>query len=180
MKRYFKVGIATILPIVFSAQILVWLYNLAKNAIEGYMGDVVPMYAVLLSVITLILSILLLGLIFTHVSIVKKAKRFIEVKIISKIPFVHQIYNFGNEIGQTFAADIKDEALTVIEVAIGDFKALGVLTDKKNDIGFLISAPSPLTGVVLKLPNYKVLDMTFVDAVKINTSLGRIGGQKWQ
>jgi hypothetical protein len=32
---------------------------------------------------------------------------------------------------------------------------------------------------VLKLPNYKILDMTFVEAVKINSSLGRIGGDKW-
>jgi hypothetical protein len=56
---------------------------------------------------------------------------------------------------------------------------LGVLTDKKNSIGFIISAPSPLTGVVLKLPNYKILDISFMDAVKINTSLGRINGDKW-
>jgi hypothetical protein len=32
----------------------------------------------------------------------------------------------------------------------------------------------------MKLPNYKILDMSFADAVKINTSLGRINGNKWK
>jgi len=79
----------------------------------------------------------------------------------------------------TFTNDVKDNDMIVVEVDFGGFKALGVLTDKENDLGFIISAPSPLTGVVLKLPNYKILDMTFVEAVKINSSLGRIGGDKW-
>jgi uncharacterized membrane protein len=105
----------------------------------------------------------------------------IENKIIDRIPFIKNIYSFGNEIVDTFVTDIKDDGdFTVVEVDFGGFKALGVLTDKKNSIGFIISAPSPLTGVVLKLPNYKILDISFMDAVKINTSLGRINGDKWK
>ena len=60
-------------------------------------------------------------------------------------------------------------------------KSLGVLTDEKNGLGFLLSAPSPVTGYVFKISSYKYkkLDMTFMEAVKINTSLGKIGGEKW-
>jgi hypothetical protein len=29
------------------------------------------------------------------------------------------------------------------------------------------------------LPNYRKLEMTFVEAAKINTSLGRVGGDRW-
>jgi len=179
MKRYFKVGLTTILPIVLSIQILVFIYGAFKNALESILGSLVSYQTTLIALGIVILSILVLGFIFTHIPFAPKLKLWIEEKIFNKVPVFKNIYNFGNEIGTTFIADIKDEALIVIEADFGGFKALGVLTDKKNNIGFLISAPSPLTGVVLKLPNYKVLDMTFVDAVKINTSLGRIGGQKW-
>ena len=34
--------------------------------------------------------------------------------------------------------------------------------------------------VVIKLPNYRKLDMTFMEAVQINTSLGKIGASKWK
>jgi uncharacterized membrane protein len=116
-----------------------------------------------------------------HSKIVRNIKGYIEKQVIDKTPLVRPIYNFGKEVVETFGGDLKDQKdLQVIEVDFGSFQALGVLTDEERGLGFLLSAPSPLTGFVFKLPNYRKLDMTFIEAAKINTSLGRVGGEKWQ
>ena len=181
MKRYFKVGIATIVPLLLIIQVLTWLYTFSKDTIESLLGEELPYYFVILAIVAVFVLIVFLGILFTHVNFIKKIKKGIESKVINRIPVVKTIYGFGNEIVDTFITDIKDDGdLTVIEIDFGGFKALGVLTDAKNDLGFIISAPSPLTGVVMKLPHYKKLNMTFMDAVKINSSLGRINGHTWK
>lgn len=181
MKRYFKVGIATLVPILLVAQVFIWLYTFSQNTFESLIGRDLPFYFTLLGIVLMIIIVLIIGVVFTHINFVKKIKRGVEKKVINHIPVAKTIYNFGNEIVDTFITDIKDDGdLVVIEIDFGGFKALGVLTDAKNDLGFIISAPSPLTGVVMKLPNYKRLNMSFMDAVKINTSLGRINGEAWK
>ena len=181
MKKYFKVGIATIVPLLLIIQVFTWLYSFSKDTIENLLGQELPYYFVILAIASVFALIVFVGIVFTHVRIAKRIKKGIESKVINRIPVVKTIYGFGNEIVDTFVTDIKDDGdLTVIEIDLGGFKALGVLTDPKNNLGFIISAPSPLTGIVLKLPNYRKLDISFMDAVKINTSLGRINGHTWK
>jgi uncharacterized membrane protein len=155
--------------------------DLSNNTLESIIGVELQWWGGVIGLSITLLILIILGMATTHIKYIKKFKTMIENKIIDRIPFVKNIYSFGNEIVDTFVTDIKDDGdFTVVEVDFGGFKALGVLTDKKNSIGFVISAPSPLTGVVLKLPNYTILDISFMDAVKINTSLGRINGDKWE
>lgn len=181
MKKYFKLGIGTLIPIILVIQVFVWLGNFSKSSLESVVGQDLEWWGVLAGVAIIVILVLLLGIIMTHIKFVKRWKNKIEKRVIEKIPGVKTIYSFGNEIVDTFVTDIKEDGdFTVVEVDMGGFKVLGVLTDPKNDIGFIISAPSPLTGVVMKLPNYRILDMPFMDAVKINTSLGRINGGKWK
>lgn len=181
MKRYFKVGIATIIPLLLIVQVFTWLFNFSRDSIENIWGQELPYYYVILGIVAVFTLIIFIGVIFTHIGFIKRIKKGIEIRIINRIPVVKTIYSFGNDIVDTFITDIKDDGdLIVIEIDFGGFKALGVLTDPKNDLGFIISAPSPLTGIVMKLPNYRRLDMTFMDAVKINTSLGRINGNAWK
>lgn len=181
MKKYLKVGIGVIIPIALVLQVLKWVIDFSTDTLENIIGMELEWWGVLAGMSATLIILILLGIITTHIKFVKKFKRNIETKLIDKIPGIKNIYSFGNEIVDTFVTDIKDDGdFTVVEVDFGGFKALGVLTDAKNDIGFIISAPSPLTGVVMKLPNYRKLDMKFIDAVKINTSLGRINGDKWK
>lgn len=181
MKKYLKVGVGTLIPILLVTQVLIWLVNFSKNTLENTLGLELEWWGVLAGSVVTLLLILLLGIIMTHIKFVKRWKERIEHYVIEKIPGVKTVYGFGREIVDTFITDIKEDGdFTVVEIDFGGFKALGVLTDPKNSIGFIISAPSPLTGVVMKLPNYRVLDITFMDAVQINTSLGRINGEKWK
>ncbi len=177
--KYLKRGIATLIPLLLVIQVVSFLINFVVGLIDTYLSEF-KTESILILVAGLFFVIFFLGYATTNIKLVKRVKSYIETKWISKIPFVGTIYSFGSDVVNTFTNDVQDNEMIVVEVDLGGFKALGVLTDKENDIGFLISAPSPLTGVVLKLPNYKILDMTFIEAVKINSSLGRIGGARWR
>ena len=177
--KYIKRGVATLIPLLLVIQVVIWVSEFALNTIKTIMGEVDNL-TILIILTAFLFTIFFLGWVMTHVGFIKRSVRWVEKHTILKIPMLGTIYNFGSDIVDTFTADIKDNQMTVVEIDLGGFKALGVLTDKKNGIGFLISAPSPLTGVVLKLPNYKILDLTFIEAVQINSSLGRIGGDKWE
>ena len=181
VKRYLKIGLGVILPVALVLQVGLWLVSLTSAFFEELLGVELVWWGVLLSLLATLGLIVILGFVVAHSKFIRDIKKWIEQKVIDNTPLVRPVYNFGKEIVDTFVSDIKEDGeLTVIEVDFGSFQALGVLTDEKNGLGFLLSAPSPLTGFVFKLPNYRKLDMTFVEAAKINTSLGRVGGDKWQ
>jgi uncharacterized membrane protein len=178
--KYIRRGIITLIPLLLVIQVFIFLGNFSKNLFETFTGQDLEWWMVGAGIASILILTFILGVILTHIRFVKRWKERIERRILNRIPVAGSIYKFGSDIVETFASDVKGDDFIVIEVDMGGFKLLGVLTDKENDLGFIISAPSPLTGVVMKLPNYKILDMKFADAVKINTSLGRINGDKWK
>ena len=181
MKRYLKVGLGVVIPVALVLQIGLWLISITQGFFESLLGFELAWWGVILSALATVVLIVVLGFVVAHSKLIRDARKFIEKQVIDKTPLVRPVYNFGKEVVDTFVTDIKgDGELTVIEVDFGSFQALGVLTDEENGLGFLLSAPSPLTGFVFKLPNYRKLDMTFIEAAKINTSLGRVGGEKWK
>jgi len=179
LKRYFRIGLSVIVPIALVFQVGLWLVSLTNGFFNALLGVELAWWGVIGSLVATVVLVAILGFVVLHSKLVRNVKAYIEKQVIARTPLVSPIYNFGKEIMQTFANDLKDDELVVIEVDFGSFKALGVLTDEKNSLGFLLSAPSPLTGFVFKLPNYRKIDMTFIEAAKINTSLGRVGGDKW-
>jgi uncharacterized membrane protein len=176
--RYIKRGIATLIPLLLVVQVFSFLFSFIRDLYQRYLAQYEPVSSVIL-ISSVLLAIFLLGFATTHFKTWQKIKNYVEKNWIGRLPLVGTIYSFGSDVVNTFTNDVKDNDMIVIEIDFGGFKALGVLTDKKNDLGFIISAPSPLTGVVLKLPNYRIVDIKFSDAAKINSSLGRIGGEKW-
>jgi uncharacterized membrane protein len=178
--KYIKRGVATLIPLLLVIQVFLFLGNFSKDLFESMLGQSLEWWMVGVGIVGTLLLTFILGFILTHIKFIRRLKEKVEKKVLQRIPVAGSIYKFGSDIAETFASDVKDDNFTVVEVDMGGFKLLGILTDKENGLGFIISAPSPLTGVVMKLPNYKVLDMSFADAVKINTSLGRINGNKWK
>ena len=181
MKRYFRIGLGVIIPVALVLQIGLWLVTITNGFFNALLGIELTWWGVLASLLITVVAIAIVGFVVAHSKLVRNTKAWVEKQLIDKLPIVRPIYNFGKEVVETFGGDLKQEKdFQVIEVDFGTFKALGVLTDEANGLGFLLSAPSPLTGFVFKLPNYRKLEMTFVEAAKINTSLGRVGGDKWQ
>ena len=181
MKNYFKHGLAVIIPIALVYQVFIWIYNLSSNILKSVIGIDFEWYLPILSTLGLAVGIIILGVVFKHLRLVNWLKRNIEKNIINRIPIVKTVYNFGRDISDTFISDVKNDGdMTIVEVYMGPITMMGILTDVKNDLVFVVSAPSPVTGAVIRTKNYKILEgMTFMDLVKINTSLGRINGEKW-
>jgi uncharacterized membrane protein len=181
IKEYLKYGLSIILPagLVFAVGYFVYKQaNLifGKLSIGNIPGWTVP----ILGLIAIFLLILTLGVIFKNLKVLRWIKSGVEKYIINNVPILNKIYNFGKEITDTFIADVKEDGdMTVVEVTMGTMKMMGLLTDVKNDLVFVVSAPSPLTGFVIKTKNYRILDMSYIDLIQINTSLGRISGSKW-
>ena len=182
MKQYFKNGIALLIPITLVVWIIMLIYSKGKLIVDllvpATWGN--EWWYPILGIMVVVLVIMIIGMVFSIITPLKWLFKKTEDIIITRIPVVNKIYGFGKEIVDSFVTDIKEDGeLQVIEIDFGGLKSLGVLTDEEHNLGFLLSAPSPFTGFVFKLPNYRKLDMTFMEAVQINTSLGRIGGEKW-
>ncbi len=94
---------------------------------------------------------------------------------------MNKIYNFGKDVSDSFITDIKEGGnFPIVEIDLGMGKMLGVLTDEENGIVFVISAPIPSSGFVIKTDKYRKLDMTLIDNIQINASLGKVNGSKWK
>ncbi len=181
MKKYFKIGIGTIIPTALVFMVLNWLYGwidsivvmILPNTMEYQWWYVFPF------IVAIVILVFIIGVGFSFIRPIRWGKKQFE-KVVKRVPVVGAIYKFGNEIVDSFVTDVNEDGdLQVIEIEFGGLLSLGVLTDEEHSLGFLLSAPSPVTGYVFKLPNYRKLDMTFMEAVKINTSLGKIGGFAW-
>lgn len=183
MKRYFKLGLGLLIPILLVIQVLVWSYNFFYSLTIDYLPDTIEYqwWFVLIALGAAVMFVFVIGLLFSFIAPLRWIKQRFDQHIINRIPVVNKIYNFGKDISDSFISDIKEDGdLQVVEVDFGGIKMLGVLTDPVNHIVFVLSSPSPLTGFTFKTENYKKLDISFMDAVQINTSLGRINGQKWK
>lgn len=182
IKNTFKYGLGLLIPIALVLALVVWLYNEFTDLTLLILPDTLEFqwWFPLVVLLSIIIVIFIIGFIFKYITPIRWVKNKIERYIIKKIPIINKVYDFGTELSDSFISDIKENGdMQVVEVSFGGFKMLGVLTDEKNSLGFILSAPSPLTGVVMKLPNWEKLNMSFIDAVKINTSLGRINGDRW-
>lgn len=183
MKKYFKLGLATIIPVLFVALILNWLYGIFNNL----MLAVLPVslgyqwwYAIVF-VIALVVAIVLVGFFFSFIKPARWAKRKIEDILIKRIPLVNNIYSFGLEVSDALIEDGKfDGKIKVVETIFAGELTLGMLTDEKNNLIFIPTVPNPMNGFLIKKEDYKITKLSVEEMLKIYTSLGKIGGYKWE
>ena len=132
-------------------------------------------------IVVILISIVIIGIIFSFIKPLHWMKHKLERYILNKIPVVNKIYNFGKEISDSFIVDIKEDGdLKIVEVMFAGQKSLGVLTDEKNHVVFIPTAPNPLNGFIVKTNKYHIIEMTFVELVQLLASLGKINGRKWK
>ena len=187
IKKYFKRGLGTILPSILVVAIFYWLYGI----VEKYVKLLLPTqlqyqwWYVLVFVTGLFMAIMILGVIFTYLTPIKWIKDKVEKYLLKKVPGIKQIYEFGQEITDSFLTDIKDDGnLKVVEVKYAGRWTLGLMTDIENKIIFIPTAPNPINGFVFKLyedelDDFREVDIQVTDFLKVLTSLGKIGGAKW-
>ena len=183
MKKFFRVGLGLLIPFALVAQVLWWVYNMFNNLVK----QIIPTSMTYLwwypiaFIVGILIAIVIIGIIFSFIKPLHWIKHKLERYILNKIPVVNKIYNFGKEISDSFIVDIKEDGdLKVVEVMFAGQKSLGVLTDEKNHVVFIPTAPNPLNGFIVKTNKYHITEMTFVELVQLLASLGKINGRKWK
>lgn len=181
MKYYFKVGISLLIPVVLVVQVVYWGYSFIEDLIIQLMPTgTYHWWYVFIALAGALLLIWLMGFVFSMVGPFQWVLDKIERVIINRIPVVNKIYGFGKEVSDSFITDIKNDGdIQVVEVVFAGRKSLGALTDVRNNIVFVPTAPNPLNGFIIKSEDYKKLDMTFMELVQALASLGRVNGAKW-
>ena len=186
MKKYFKFGLGLLLPITLVILISYWTYNLFDKITRIITPELwgYAWWYPLIVLIGIIISIFILGLVFSFIKPLQWIKRQIEY-LIGKMPILNKIYNFGKDISNSFLTGIKEDGdLQVVEVMFSGQLHLGVITgcdEEGSKIIFVATAPNPLNGFVFKTRDYKIIkDMTFMEYIQLLASLGRINGKKWK
>jgi uncharacterized membrane protein len=183
MKKYFKTGLALIIPLALVYQITLWIYDFSESIVLNFIPEFIDYqwWHTLAALLGIVIIIFMVGLIFSWIAPVRWIKQAIDKYILHKIPFISTVYKFGTEISDSFISDINQNGdLQVVEVMFAGQVSLGVLTDEKNHIVFVPTAPNPLNGFIVKTSDYKKLDMRFTELVKTLASLGRVNGSKWK
>lgn len=182
MSRYFKIGLGLLVPVILVFQVLSWAYSLASNLVMVFLPDNYAMEWWLppAGAAAVVLFVLLVGLIFSFVKPLRWGKDKVEELILAKIPGINKVYAFGREISDSFIADIKEDGdMQVVEVFFGGQRVLGILTDPSNSIVFIPTAPNPLNGFVVKVEDYRKVDVAFVDFIRMLAGLGKVKISNW-
>lgn len=183
MKKYFKHGIALLLPIALVSWIVWWIYDKANQLVFIFAPQSwgSEWWYPLVAIVGVVFSILLIGLIFSFIKPLSWLLHKTEKWIINQIPVINKIYGFGKEVADGFISDVKNDGeMEVVEVMFAGQPSLGLLTDKENGIVFVATCPNPLNGFIVRTTDYTNVDMTPVEYFKILGSLGKVGGNKWK
>ena len=188
MKRYFKLGIAAIIPFVLVAWAINFGYSLFNDLLLMWLPETwgYQWWYVLLFIIALALVIFIIGFSLSFIKPLRWFKVKLEKWIIGRIPIVNKLYSFGLEISDALIEDGKlDGDIRVAETIHKGSKMLGLITHFDMEecwvIMFIPTCPNPLNGDYVKkeIDEYTIMDMTIEDFTKITTSLGKLGAEKW-
>jgi uncharacterized membrane protein len=179
--KYFKKGLGFLFPLALVVFIINWIYNLSKSLVILVFQEYLWYYPILAFILAII-AIFIIGLILSWIAPLRWLFKKIEKWFIYKIPLVNKLYGFGKEISDSFLADVKEDGdLDVVAVEMLGGESLGVLIDKEHNTVFVPTAPNPTNGFLVRTEKYRYIEtMSYVDAIKFVTSIGKINGKKWR
>jgi len=182
LSKYLKVGIGILTPFILVFMVLSWLYNSVSGVVIKLLPSTLSYewWYVFVFIVGILIVILLLGVMFSQFKLVKWFKKKID-KLINRVPLLNKIYNFGLELADSFLADTKDDGeIIIVEVETAMGKMLGMLTDPINNIITIPTTPNPTNGFLIQREDYKVVDLTIGEFLKIVGSMGKLGGVRWK
>lgn len=210
LKKYFYAGLFSLLPLVLTAYIFNWIMGLVlivlndsfvtiiiKNIILDLVGeeDYIFYFQILtyiLSLITMIIFICIVGFTLKLVFFAKIAKR--AKQFLSKIPFINQIYSTISQIIDILKSDRSTtyQKVVAVEYPRRGIYSIGFLTADKNETLeratgiekmyniFIPTSPNPTSGmfIIANAKDVHILDIKIDDAVKLIISGGVITPEK--
>jgi uncharacterized membrane protein len=185
-RNYFVTGILVLLPLIITAYILVFAFNLVDGRLRNLLATYIHHRIPGVGLLTFLLLILLTGVFAQNVA-GRKLLRWGEA-VLRRIPVVKSIYSASKQVMEVFASDRNEAFQKVVLVEFprrGSFM-LGFLTGeapasvKEQIEGDLWNVFVPVTppghGYLLMLPrcDISILDMSVEEGLKLVLSAGII------
>lgn len=195
LQSTFLAGIFTVLPIVVTAYLLVFVYQRFKGFLLPYIRMAFDFFAIhievwiqeIISSVLLVIIILMIG-VFAKNFLGKKVIKMVD-GIATRIPMVRGIYNATKQIVEAFSsADGSNfKKVVLVEYPRQGIYSIGFVTkDTSNFFNCMVDAkcynifipttPNPTSGFILIVPkaDVKELPMTVEEGIKFVISAGLV------
>lgn len=193
MKKYFLTGIATLLPIVITAALTLFLINLFTKPFLGGVHALLNMLdlsAGLKTFLLMISRLIVLVILFFVIIFVGYMTRWYVIhglirlsdKILHRIPLVNKVYKASQEVVDTLFSGKKTSFKQVVSVPFPHEggRSIGLVTHDPSEEGsqlisvFVPAIPNPTMGFLLLFRPEQItpLDMTVEEAFKGIVSCG--------
>lgn len=186
IKLYFVTGIITLLPLVVTILVLVYVYDILFNILDIFPSFHLPYnLGILINMAIFGIIILLLG-IFMDQYFGKRIHSHFEERLISRIPVIRLIYGSTKQIIGAFSEREKRGLLKTVfvEYPRKGVYALGFVTKEaerirgKDMVAVLVpSPPNPISGALIYVEKSELIgaNISVKEALKMIASGGLIG-----
>lgn len=165
MKKIFLAGVSVVVPVAF----VLWVLSLFLQ-IDKVISSLIGLDVMGVGLLTLVAIIFISGSIVS--TRLGKWFHIKTEKVFRWLPIVNKAYNFAKDaVDIATGTDAFDKVVRFESWRPGVYN-IGFLTNKGTI--FAPSSPNPLSGQVIEVDEYEVLDISVEDAIKYLSSLGMV------
>ena len=189
LRRIFIAGILTAIPAYITVEIIQFLFRVTDQILAPLIERILGIRIPGLGLVTMIVSIFLLGLLVTNF-LGRRLYAFFE-GLLLKLPLVSGIYNTSKQIVQTFSPGNRKAFQKVVwlQYPRKEIWSLGFVTGSstsKDGIPyyniFIATTPNPTSGFVIFVPQADTIDsnMPIEDGFKLLITGGMLSAEQHQ
>jgi uncharacterized membrane protein len=170
MKKYLSSGIAVVVPIAFTAWILLAVFGGIDSFINSYLDEWFNFSFYGLGLLLLVVAVFVTGVLTRT----KLGNFFYNLgnKILYKIPLISKVYKLAKETVDVITTKQSFKTVVKVEFPKTGIYSIGFLTNE-NTV-FIPTTPNPTSGFLIETTKYEVVDMNVEEAVRYIVSMGSI------
>jgi uncharacterized membrane protein len=170
MKKYLISGIAVVVPLAFTAWVLLAVFGGIDSFINSYLDSWFNFSFYGLGLLLLVAAVFVTGVLTRT----KLGNFFYNLgnKILYKIPLISKVYKLAKETIDVITTKQSFKTVVKVEFPKRDVYSIGFLTSPGTV--FIPTTPNPTSGFLIQTDKYEVLDLTVEEALRYIISMGSI------
>lgn len=170
MKKYLISGIAVVVPLAFTAWVLLAVFGGIDSFINSYLDSWFNFSFYGLGLLLLVAAVFVTGVLTRT----KLGNFFYSLgnKILYKIPLISKVYKLAKETVDVITTKQSFKTVVKVEFPKTGVYSIGFLTNE-NTV-FIPTTPNPTSGFLIETTKYEVVDMNVEEAVRYIVSMGSI------
>jgi uncharacterized membrane protein len=170
MKKLFLSGIAVVVPLAFTAWVLLAVFGGIDSFINSYLDSWFNFSFYGLGLLLLVAAVFVTGVLTRT----KLGNFFYNLgnKILYKIPLISKVYKLAKETIDVITTKQSFKTVVKVEFPKRDVYSIGFLTSPGTV--FIPTTPNPTSGFLIQTDKYEVLDLTVEEALRYIISMGSI------